>query len=97
MGTSVSTGFWIGGGGAAAVCLWGVYMVVRNRQVDRYRMALVDRIAEANADDLRRGGGVWAGAWRWEELNAVSYDRMVYTFWRPVSRFYARDPARSER
>lgn len=32
--------------------------------------------------------------WRYAELEAVPYEKMVLQFWRPLRSFYRRDPAR---
>lgn len=79
----------------AVVCsLISLALLIRNNRVFRYRQALLARISEAAQADIARGDFDWN--WRYDELNAVSYDRMLLVP-KPFASFYPRDPARAER
>lgn len=66
----------------AAVLIWW-----RNDAVFNYRMDLLSRVSDACIDDLRRGRyDDWH--WRYQAFGAVSYNKMVYQFWRPLYSFY---------
>ena len=66
------------------ICAFFLF-ISRNTAVYRYRMQLLSRISESATRDIeaRRPWG-----WRFDALSAVTYDEMVFKFWRPLSSFY---------
>ena len=69
-----------------------VWCFIRNAQVYRFRMHLIDRINKTNGSTP----GPWE--WRYAELHRISYARMFWSFWKPlrVEAFYVKDPAREQ-
>jgi hypothetical protein len=67
--------------------VFGLCLVVmrRNSRVHAYRMRLLGDLHEAALADIATGRP-WE--WRYRAFEAVSYDRMVLTFWRPLTSFY---------
>jgi hypothetical protein len=59
---------------------------VRNNIVYKFRASLINLISERNQDDINNGLGFTG--WRFVEFNTVSYDEMVWKFWRRCSSFY---------
>lgn len=58
----------------------------RNHRVMAYRVWLITRIMRAAHLDRLDGRDDFL--WRIEALDAVTYDRMMWQFWRPLARFY---------
>jgi hypothetical protein len=79
-------------------------VLIRNQQVFRFRMNLSRRIftqgMEEIYDQYQKFGQYDPtykyrdNQWRYAEFDAVSYNRMVVQFWRPLRTFYKIDPAR---
>jgi hypothetical protein len=65
-------------------------LIVRNRMVCRFRIDLLNRIK----DKVDTADPRYHWVWRYEEFEAVTYDQMLWQFWKPLSRFYREDPAR---
>lgn len=58
-------------------------MLIRNNQVCEFRQSIIGAIYEASKEDL--DNGIWdAGTWRYEKFHQVSYEQMVYRFWKPL-------------
>lgn len=70
-----------------------IVLMIRNDCTYRYRTQLLKRVSEAAQKDIGYGRD-WE--WRYEEFNRVTYERMMYTFWKPLRSFYPVDPARDE-
>lgn len=67
--------------GSLCICLLGIgfciYMFYRNDQVAAYRQAIIDRVFSFS--DYK---------WRNDVYKSVSYNDMVYKFWKPLDSFY---------
>lgn len=57
----------------------------RNNRVFDYRMWVADNIARRTRQEFLTDKD-WH--WRYEELRKVSYEEMVYKFWRPLPSFF---------
>lgn len=60
-------------------------MIRRNNRVLRYRRDVLNRISDAAYIDIEHGNP-WV--WRYTLYDSVSYDEMLYKFWRPLDSFY---------
>jgi hypothetical protein len=73
-----------------AVCLMGIaycqMIIWRNERVYLYRRRLIDRIYKLSQADIASGKD--HDYWRWDVYETVSYDAMLYQFWRPLDSFY---------
>lgn len=86
------------------------YLLFRNLLVYRFKKRMLNRIHDRNLLELDEEfselkakidqGDTVNGykfrdyLWRYAEMNAVSYEKMLLQFWRPLRSFYQRDPAR---
>ena len=57
----------------------------RNWCVREYRLRLINEIRDAGLVDIRHGQP-WE--WRWRVYETVSYDAMLFQFWRSLDSFY---------
>lgn len=84
-----------------------VVMLRRNNATYKYRMALAERVYEANKATTQAAfsGTDWRekmgpshklGQARWEWLNSVTYDEMALRFWKPLDSFYGPMPCEEE-
>lgn len=55
---------------------------LRNHWVFNFRMEMLDKVSEAADDDIKKGRHNWL--WRYDVLRSVSYNEMVYHFWKPL-------------
>lgn len=72
-----------------------ILLVVRNQRVYNYKKLLLDKIDKRNVEELRlcktkkdaetSGRNVER---RYMAFDAVSYNKMVFTFWKPIKSFY---------
>ena len=76
---------WVLIGLYALACAVGVSMMRRNNLVCEYRKDLVNRAYQAGLLDIAAGGD---GLWRYARFERVTYEQMLYQFWRPFSSFY---------
>lgn len=68
----------------------------RNEAVYNYRAKLLDRAGELNLKEINNGvysnpktRSKWNDfMWRFEVINEVSYNEMVWKFWKPLDSFY---------
>ena len=71
------------------ISLWamlGIFcLMVRNNRVFHYRNYLIEEMFRAGRDDIAHGRDP---SWRREVFYSVSYNEMVYKFWKPLSEFY---------
>lgn len=65
--------------------LW-IIMLYRNDRVFAYRIKLVEQISSANQADIARRRAY--DGWRYTKFNEVSYEAMLYQFWKPLDSFY---------
>jgi hypothetical protein len=72
-------------GVAALLMIWSLVTLVRNSKVYAYRGELIDKMYDAADDDINRGRSY---KWRQEVYQSVSYNEMVYKFWKPIDSFY---------
>jgi hypothetical protein len=68
----------------------------RNLKVFRYRQKIIMNIDAAAKDDIARG---FYNEWthRWTAYDTISYDEMVYKFWRPLDSFLPEDKSFMEK
>jgi len=68
-----------------------VWFLIRNNRVCDFRLALIDAIHMTNQ---KSNLSEWI--WRYEEFEKVSYNRMLFSFWKPlqIESFYDKNPAR---
>lgn len=64
-----------------------LYMLIRNIRVYNFRMITLNLVSAASKDDIENNRDF---GWRYEYLNMVTYDEMLWKFWKPlrVSSFY---------
>jgi hypothetical protein len=58
-----------------------VFFFARNESVYRFREKLIDRVSECSQKDISSGKD-WA--WRFKQLDTVTYDQMLWGFWKPL-------------
>ena len=58
----------------------------RNKLVLKERLHIIDLISAAAQEDINRGDFNWR--WRYNALDEISYNYMVFHFWIPVKAFY---------
>jgi len=58
------------------------WLMLRNHRVGRFRDELIDRVSEAARANLHDGEKSWR--WRYDTFGSVSYERMLYQFWKPL-------------
>lgn len=63
------------------LCLLGTW---RNVRVYRFQMGLIDRCRRLNIADIEAGRMKEFDSWRYDALNAVSYNQMLFKFWKPL-------------
>jgi hypothetical protein len=62
-----------------------IFMLYRNKKVFNYKMKLLDKVSSlAQKDSL--ADREWK--WRYEVFTSVSYNEMLYKFWKPLDSFY---------
>ena len=64
------------------MCL-NFWLMLRNQRVGRFRLELIDRITKAAETDIQ-GWPLLTWKWRYDILHQVSYERMLYQFWKPL-------------
>lgn len=67
------------------VILVSVLLMIRNNQVYKYRMKILDLVFAQAMRDVREGRDP---IWRYDAMRAVSYDRMIWQFWKPLDSFW---------
>lgn len=65
--------------------IWCIYMLYRNNKVADYRHYLLEQIRVAGKLDIANGRN-WQ--WRYDEYETVSYNEMMWRFWKPIDSFY---------
>jgi len=73
----------------SAFCTLWLIIFIRNFQVHTYRLELINKISERNLLEIRELKEF--SDWRYKEYNKVSYDRMVWMFWKDLDSFYDLD------
>ena len=61
------------------------FMIIRNERVAKERRRLLD-IVDLKARSLIKEGKDWEEPYNY--FRSISYDEMVYKFWKPVKSFY---------
>lgn len=70
------------------------YFIHRVRRISEFSHLLMRQVFRATAGDmvfaLRHGWLPTAegSEWRWDALSAVSFDEMLWKFWKPLDSFY---------
>ena len=62
-----------------------IFLVLRDKRVYNYRMKLLSIIHDRSKIDIQENRP-WK--WRYEAYNSVSYDNMLFRFWKPLESFY---------
>ena len=62
-----------------------VFLMFRNDRVHDYRQKLLGTISNCVEIDIQENRS-WE--WRYEIYHSVSYDNMLYRFWKPLESFY---------
>ena len=70
---------------AIFVMVFCFFMIIRNERVARERKRLLDIVA-LKAKKLIKEGKDWEEPYNY--FRSISYDEMVYKFWKPVKSFY---------
>jgi len=60
-------------------------MLLRNWLVSKYRGVLLSEISKKFKEDIENERE-WL--WRYDKFDEVTYDEMMYKFWKPLSSFY---------
>lgn len=80
----IITGFLVLCGVTVCLC---IIIGIRNQMVLNYRLDLLRQVSRAAKADINSHAyDNWR--WRYDAINTVSYDSMVYQFWRPLKSFY---------
>lgn len=67
------------------IFLFCLYFINRNNQVYNERKRVLRLISYLSQKDIENKKP-WR--WRYDEFDKISYNKMVYTFWKPVKSFY---------
>ena len=81
-------------GFALATIALSITSIFRSFAVREYRLNLIDSIHDTNMRELEHRPPYPEHRWRWVEFEAVSSNRMVVQFWRPLDSFYPKSPSR---
>lgn len=66
------------------IVVLGIYLLVRNFYVCKYRMAILDKCKK----DIAEGRSC---SWKLDLFETVSYEQMLFKFWRRLDSFYPID------
>lgn len=73
-----------------ALCFTGLFfcyiLAYRNKKVMLLRTELNNRVYECQIGDIDKG--VLDSKWRRDVFRSVSYNEMVFKFWKPLNSFY---------
>lgn len=61
-------------------------MMFRTIRVAEYRRNLLNQLSDAGHDDIKNRRPWY---WRFNAFEQVSFDEMVFKFWKPIRSFYA--------
>ncbi len=67
------------------VILVALLVMLRNSLVYRYRTTLIAQMHERSMADIHAGRDPW---WRHKVYDQVSYNQMMFKFWKPLKSFY---------
>jgi len=77
------------------IILFILLLTFRTIQVYEYRINLMMKISHLNGQDImvaETTNEIMACSskahWRWQELDKISYDTMLFNFWKPLDSFY---------
>ena len=70
---------------ALALILFSLSMLLRNWLVFKYRGVLLSEISKKFKEDIENERE-WL--WRYDKFEEVTYNEMMYKFWKPLSSFY---------
>lgn len=62
--------------------LANLLMLIRNNRVCAFRKSVINAIYEADLNNTRTSSGY---EWRYQRFNSVSYDKMLWNFWKPLT------------
>ena len=70
---------------ALALILFSLSMLLRNWLVFKYRGVLLNEIGKKFKEDIENERE-WL--WRYDKFDEVTYNEMMYKFWKPMDSFY---------
>lgn len=74
-----------------AIVFWGlaIALIITNRalKVSDYRRRTVWKIVELSVNEFE-DGKMSLSLSRWKALHKVSFDKMLWQFWKPLDKFY---------
>ena len=59
---------------------------IRNYLVYKYRIKMIDEISKLSNQDIDNGNYDWE--WRYVRKDIISYNEMVFKFWKPIKSFF---------
>ncbi len=65
-----------------------IYLSVRNNSVFNKRSDVLAYIYALNMDDIENGNGRTNSIKRYEIFDSITYNEMIYKFWKSVHSFY---------
>lgn len=65
---------------------FGLYFMYRNTQVYKVRKEILQKILDISLREIERK--IYSYNWRIKEFEKVSYDEMLWKFWKPLNKFY---------
>jgi hypothetical protein len=74
---------------AFLMACFAVFLFIRNELVYRYRIRLINEISERNHSDISNFD--YGYQWRWREYETVSYEDMLFKFWKSFDSFYSKE------
>ena len=60
-------------------------ILARNERVSQYRARLLSQVSRAAKDDIKKD---MPWKWRYDVFDSVSYEQMLFKFWKPLKSFY---------
>lgn len=70
---------------SAILLLFCIYMMIRNHLVCNEKLRILGIISQLASEDLKNRKE-WV--WRYRHFDDISYEKMLFTFWKPLKSFY---------
>ena len=71
--------------GSIVLACFSIFMFVRNEYVFNFRKKMLGKISKGANLDIENKKD-WR--WRYVAFDAISYDMMMFKFWKPLDSFY---------
>jgi len=68
-------------------------LLIRNELVYREQMRVLAIVSQKTQEDIKNNIYEPDFLWRYREFEKVTYDKMLYQFWKPIKSFYKNNPA----